>query len=98
MRRFSKSDIKFMKAVGIATKGLRPARECRIECVQILEPSFAEQRMELARRIAKHTPPGIPSPCPLRDAVASRVLQLISEFDEEQLQILRDHFEEIDRS
>ncbi len=60
MKRFTKSDLSFLKSCGVETKGLRPARECRLECQQIFEPTFAEQRMELARRIAKHTPPGIP--------------------------------------
>ncbi len=35
---FTKSDLTFLKAVGVATKRLRMVREAGLECVQIFEP------------------------------------------------------------
>jgi hypothetical protein len=108
MKRFTKSDLKFLKSVGIATKGMRAAKECRLDCGGMIfdppipEPrlanvSYAEDRLALAQRIAKHPAPTKAALAYALDELMDRIRRAILNMTPEQVAVLRKTLDDLEK-
>jgi len=81
MKRFTRDDLRFLKSCGVSVKGMRPARERRLECQQIFDPPL---------------PPACDYE-DTADGLAVRILEIIARMDTDELIYLRQALDERDK-